>query len=160
MACERADNRSRRVDRLPDRDRATVLVRVWLPEALDRIPSAARDWRWQWVFPAPQRWKGQDGGEGRHHYHETNVQRAVTRAARAAGMTKRVTCHTFRHSSATHLLERGHDIRTRATLHNGRHQEITVVSDPAGANVEVRCGKVQPAAPSRSSWATATSPQP
>ncbi|HYI12119.1 MAG TPA: tyrosine-type recombinase/integrase [Thermoanaerobaculia bacterium] len=81
------------------------LDRVWLPEALDRkFPSAARDRRWQWVFPAPQRWKGKDGSEGRHHYHERNVQRSVTRAARAAGMTKRVICHTFRHSFATYLL--------------------------------------------------------
>lgn len=71
-------------------DRAAGFGRVWLPEALDRkFPSASREWRWQWVFPAPTRWRsGTD--EGRHHYHETNVQRAVTRAVRGTGIDRRV----------------------------------------------------------------------
>jgi integrase len=85
-----------------------------LPEALARkFPQAPSEWRWQFVFPAARlcrdpRW----GGPTRFHLHESAVQRAVTQAGRASGLTKRVTCHTFRHSFATHLLEAGHDIRT------------------------------------------------
>jgi integron integrase len=87
---------------------------VELPEALDRkLPQASREWAWQWVFPATRHyyhvatrtWR-------RHHLHETVLQRAVHLAAIAAGLSKRVGCHTFRHSFATHLLEAGYDIRT------------------------------------------------
>jgi site-specific recombinase XerD len=60
--------------------------------------------------------RDREGKEGRHHIHETNVQRAVSKAVRASGIDKRVTCHTFRHSFATHQLERGHDIRTVQSL--------------------------------------------
>jgi integron integrase len=69
---------------------------VQLPHALDRkYPNAPKDWRWQWVFPQAHRWKNaQTGEEGRHHIHETILQRAVKEAVRQAGVVKHVGCHT------------------------------------------------------------------
>jgi integron integrase len=87
---------------------------VELPHLLGRkLGGAPRDWPWQWVFPASRQYRDRVTGERRrHHVHETVLQRAVTQAARRAGITKRVTCHTFRHAFATHLLADGYDIRT------------------------------------------------
>jgi len=88
--------------------------RVALPDALaKKFPNAESEWRWQWVFPQDRRWKSPETGhEGRHHLDPSVVQRAVHEAVTRSGLTKRVTCHTFRHSFATHLLESGYDIRT------------------------------------------------
>lgn len=99
---------------LHERDVAQGFGRVVLPDALARkYPHAPQEWRWQFVFPAGRlcrdpRW----GPPTRFHLHESAVQRAVTAAVRRAGIAKRVSCHTFRHSFATHLLEAGYDIRT------------------------------------------------
>jgi integron integrase len=118
-----------RVRRQHDRDLAGGGGYVALPGAYHRkSPAAARDWPWQYVFPATRRYLDRATGLWyRHHLHESAIQRAMRRAVQDAGLTKRATCHSFRHSFATHLLEDGYDIRTVQELLGHRDVATTMI---------------------------------
>jgi len=110
-------------------DRSDGLPGVWLPEGLaKKYPKAGERWEWQWLFPS--RKPALDPATGirrRHHLSDMSFQRVVKIAATKAGLTKRVTPHVFRHSFATHLLERGTDIRTVQELLGHASVETTQI---------------------------------
>ena len=97
-----------------DEDLKAGVGEVFLPDGVVRkYPSAGKEWIWQYVFPAARiSTDPRSGKRRRHHINENGLQKAIKAASVDAGVTKRVTCHTLRHSFATHMLARGADIRT------------------------------------------------
>jgi integron integrase len=136
-----------RVKRIHDGDLADGFGSVYLPDAIARkFPGCEREWGWQYVFPGKHRSHDPRGKElrrrpgsaatvltptgqpeRRHHLHETVIQRALRRAVLDVGISRRISCHTFRHSFATHLLEEGYDIRTIQELLGHRDVKTTMI---------------------------------
>jgi integron integrase len=118
-----------RVQRLHAHDVAQRVAPVYLPFALERkYPHAGRLWIWQYVFPSDRLSKDpRTGIIRRHHASESGLQKAVSQAGRSVGLNKRISCHTFRHSFAAHLLQQGYDIRTVQELLGHKDVKTTMV---------------------------------
>ncbi|MDP1853385.1 MAG: integron integrase [Candidatus Omnitrophota bacterium] len=118
-----------RVKELREKDLKAGYGEVYLPDALSRkYPNAAKDWRWQYVFPSPNLSVDPRSGKARrHHISDKSIQQAVKKAADAAGIVKRVSVHTLRHSFATHLLMNGVNIREVQELLGHNNVETTMI---------------------------------
>lgn len=118
-----------RVRRMHKDDLALGYGSVYLPDALERkYPNADRDWLWQYAFPANRlSIDPRSGVTRRHHLEGSSLQKAVRESTRRVGVVKRVSCHTFRHSFATHLLMGGYDIRTVQELLGHKDVKTTMI---------------------------------
>ena len=132
------------VRKLHEKDLSEGWGEASLPNALDaKYPSGCKEFKWQWLFPQKNRWVNSATGEqGRYHMDESLMQRAVKQAVLEAGVDKNASCHTFRHSFATHLLESGYDIRTIQELLG--HSDVSTTMIYTHVLNRGACGVVSP----------------